>query len=152
MAITEDEAQEYQIALGKILGEHGLSWIVDQANERIILGKTVSKQVSESKFIPDMFGGMRRGRRRTADFLATEPFNEIEKLQILLDALDFGLVSPPKMQEKTLENIGLSRGEVGFVDEGVLGHSHSYRIGDLERPTHIAQAIGEAVRQIRALL
>jgi hypothetical protein len=152
MAITEEEAQEYQTALGKILDEHGLSWIADQANERMILGKTMSKQVSESKLIPDMFGGMRRGRRRTAEFLATEPFNEIEKLQILLDALDLGLVSPPKMQEKTLENIGLDHGEVGFVDEGVPGRSHSYRIGDLGRPTQIAEAIREAVRQIRTLL
>src|SRR5207253_5647630 len=124
MAITEADAQGYQIALRKILEENGLSWIADQANERISSGKTVSKQVPESTLIPEM----RRGRRRTAEFLATEQFNEIEKLEIILDALDLGLVSPPKMQEQTLENIGLDRGEVGFVDEGAPSRSHRYRI------------------------
>jgi hypothetical protein len=151
MAITEDDAREYQLALNNVLAKHGLSWIANQANERISLGKTVSKQVLE-RITPDIFGEMRRGRRRTAEFLATEPFNEIEKLEIILDALDLGLVSPPKMQEQTLENIGVDRGEVRFVDEGALRHSHWYRIEDLERPTRIAEAIGEIVRQIRALL
>jgi hypothetical protein len=153
MAITEHDAQEYQLALTKMLTDHGLSWIVEQANERIALGKTVSKRVLDSLVIPDTFAGeIRRGRRRTADFLATEPFNEIEKLEMILDALDLGLVSPPKMQEQTLENMDLGGGEVRFVDEAAPSRSHWYRLDDLGRPAHIASAVGEVVRQIRALL
>jgi hypothetical protein len=153
MAITEDDAREYQIALTRILTDHGLSWIVEQANERIALGKTVSKRVFESGPILEMVPGeTRRGRRRTAEFLATEPFNEIEKLKIILDALDLGLVSPPKMQEQSLENIALAAGEVRFVDEAAPGGSHSYRLDDLEKSTHIAATLEDIVRQIRALL
>src|SRR5215472_11172369 len=111
MAISEDDAQAYQMALTKILSDHNLSWIIEQANERIALGKPVSKLVSET-----VVGDAQRGRRRRTEvFFATEPFNEIEKLEIILDALSLGLISPPKMQEQTFENIDLGGGEIRFV-------------------------------------
>lgn len=153
MAISESDAHEYQIALNKILTDHGLSWIVEQANERIALGKTVSKQLSTGGLFPEVVGGeVRRGRGRMAEFLATEPFNEVEKLVIVLDALDLGLVSPPKMQQQTLENIALDAGEVRFVDEAAPSRSHGYRLDDLGPSAHIGTALGEVVSKLRDLL
>jgi hypothetical protein len=151
MAMTEDDAHEYQIALNKILTDHGLSWLVEQANERIALGKTVSRQVPTSG-VEDVSGEVRRARGRTAEFLATEPFNEVEKLAIILDAIDLGLVSPPKMQQQTLENIAFGAGEVRFVDDAAPALSHGYRLDELARPAQIAAALGEVVHKIRDLL
>jgi hypothetical protein len=153
MAITEDEAHEYRVALNEILSERGLSWIVQQADERIALGKTTSRRLPTGELFPEALGGeVRRRRGRTAEFLATEPFNELEKLEIMLDALDLGLVSPPKMEQQMLENIALGAGEVQFVDEAAPDRSHGYRTQDLAHPVQIATALAEVVRKIRDLL
>lgn len=92
--MTDEEAREYRSSITEVLGRHRLGWIADQAEEKISLGRLVTKRVDAGLSVQDPITGetRRASRRAMTEFLSSEPYGEKEKLQILLDAVELGLM------------------------------------------------------------
>src|SRR5262245_45670350 len=106
MALNFEEASVLRRRLEAALHSAHLDWIVAHAGERVALGKVVQKDIRTGILTWESGEISRRPRRRrTSEFLASEPFDEIEKLEILLEAVKAGLLSPPRMQEQMFANL-----------------------------------------------
>lgn len=82
-----------------------------------------------------------------SEFLASEPFDAIEQLEILLEAIRAGLISPAKMEARLFENIGEKISEIKFSgDEGEtiyeLRRHEAGNTVDVKGVQSVLQAIG----------
>jgi hypothetical protein len=100
----------------------GLSWVVEQVEESIHLGKAVTTKADASEFVDDQLVGQRRGRRQMQDFVTTQPFSNHERLNLVLDAIERVLAL---RQFSTVALKVLEAESVTFVSErpGDDGHS-----------------------------
>jgi len=84
--------------------------------ERVSLGKTVQRDVDTSLVFHEFGAPTRRsGRRQVSEFLSSEPFDAVEELEILLDAIKAGVISPKKMQSRLFENLEAGISKIRFL-------------------------------------
>lgn len=98
--MEENDARIVFETLVNHLTELKLGWVVDQVNERIRLGKLISKDVSVTR---DAHGKI--GRKRKASFVTTVPFTAKERLSILIDAIDHVAIQTGQMGAKVVEHL-----------------------------------------------
>lgn len=148
--VSEEEALQYRSAISSVLEEHGLEWIFQQANERITLGKPVSKHLTEAEFAHEVGDRQpHRKTRRAEEFYGTETFNEVEQLEILLDAVEQGLVTPFRMQEGMVENLHEDLESIRFVADDVTDETHSFSAKDLQPLRENSSRLLDALTNIR---
>lgn len=117
------DAGEYYRRLEDILGATGFNWVIAQAQEQIAQGRAVTKQVqapevSES-FEAEGFSSRARRRRRTS-LVTTEPYNDRERLHILLDAIEAALVQRVDFETSILLSLEAIQ-RVEFVPDDTSG-------------------------------
>jgi hypothetical protein len=92
--MEKEEAKRAYDGIAEMLRQRGLIWVVEQVEESIALGKTGTTKADASEFIDDKVTGQRRGRRQMQEFVTTRPFSSIERLNLLLDAIDRVMTLP----------------------------------------------------------
>lgn len=129
--MDEEEAKIAYEGITDLLRKVGLDWVVEQVKESNYLGKTVITKADASEFIDDQVAGQRRGRRQMQDFVTTQPFSNIERLNLLLDAID-RVMALPQFAIDALKI--LEAKSVTFVSEreGDDGHSLNSDSGELQ--------------------
>lgn len=151
--MTSDEAEDYRRHLTALLDKHHIGWIADEADEAIVVGKTISKRIQPQQIVATDFETRpRSARRRTEEFLATEPFDPTEKLRILLDAIEHALFAPARMESEIINNLKLDAGEVQFMAEDSAQPLIHFSAGQLDRTNRSATELRVAVERIRELL
>ena len=155
--MTEEEARDYRSSITHVLGQHHLGWITDQADEKISLGRLVTKRVDTASSVQDPITGQaRRAPRRTmTEFLSSEPYSETERLGILLDAVELGLIAPVKMERALAENLGATVSTIHFRSEdggAVPQHDIDLTAAAASSRAIFAEALRQAIDHIRALL
>lgn len=152
--MTEQEATAYREGISTILLGHGASWIIDQVNEQIALGKLQTKQVDASETVVDAVtqAPRRSSRKSMAEFLFTVPYTETEKLSILVEAIDLALIAPIAMEVAVPNNLE-SEISIDFVpDEGASGTVHRMRPQTDDARNDARTKLAEAISAIKALL
>lgn len=104
----EDDDAEYRRRLNEVLRASGFAWVVDQADAQIAEGKPSAKQISEreaSRVEDDPSFAIRAPRRRRASLLTSEPYDEAERLGILLGAVEAALMLRADLEQAVLEEV-----------------------------------------------
>lgn len=112
--MNEDEARQGFDELSAALRKAGLAWIAAQVEQTVALGKPVTKEADASEFIDDQVAGQRRGRQRLQEFVTTEPYSYVERLRLLLDAIE-RVTALPDFERQALAD--LEAETVTFVSE-----------------------------------
>jgi len=149
VSLTLRDAENLREQLEAALRQAGIEWVIQQAYERISLGKTVQKDIDTSMVLRE-FGEVSRkpSRRQMSEFLASEPFDAIEQLEILLEAIRAGLISPAKMESCLFENLGEKISEIKFFsDEGATAEVRRHDEG----ATVDVQGVEKVLRAIKSL-
>jgi hypothetical protein len=100
--MNDDDAQAYFRVLEQILREQTLTWILDECQEALAVGKSVRRVVSSSAVSTER--GSRRSRRGE-EFVRTEAFTPVERLALLVDAIERTVTSTSEMEERALKNL-----------------------------------------------
>jgi hypothetical protein len=88
MTLDTSEAVEVYNKLFKIAQEAGLEWLIDDVVRQISLGKDTEEPPTEtSNSFSEIFSIDKR-RVRQGSFIKAEPYNDKEKLRLLVDALE----------------------------------------------------------------
>jgi hypothetical protein len=89
MGLSPNEAQEAYVLLAEIALKSGLRWLIDDVESQIYSGKQITKkiQIEITDYHPDKYSSEKR-KGRTAGFIVSEPYNENEKLHLLVDAIE----------------------------------------------------------------
>ncbi|ESX62692.1 MULTISPECIES: hypothetical protein [unclassified Mesorhizobium] len=122
--MDEQEAKSAYDEISDVLRKVGLNWVVEQVEESIYLGKTVITKADASEFIDDQVAGQRRGRRQMQEFVTTQLFSNIERLNLLLDAID-RILALPQFATDALKILEVK--SVTFVSEREGDDGHSLR-------------------------
>lgn len=112
--MNEEEARQGFDELRVALRTAGLAWIAEQVEQTVALGKPVTKEADASEFIDDQVAGQRRGRQRLQEFVTTEPYSYVERLRLLLDAIE-RVTALPDFERQALAD--LEAETVTFVSE-----------------------------------
>jgi hypothetical protein len=106
--MAEEDDADYRRRIGEVLIEHGFAWVVAQAEAQIAEGKPSSKQVSEREYVPpsaDPMFTVQRPRSRRASLITSEPYNESERLDILLEAIEAAVVQRSMLEQAVFEQL-----------------------------------------------
>lgn len=152
--MTEQDASDYRVRIANILNERSANWIVEQANEQMSLGKLQTKRIDASETTVDAITQVprRSSRKSMAEFLFTVPYTEVEKLSILIEAIDLALIAPVLMEIAIPENLGSEIGIDFIPDEGASGTAHRMRPKSDESRNEARTKLIEAVSAIKALI
>jgi hypothetical protein len=110
---------DYFRRLAELLQEHGYQWVLAEALAQIAEGMTVDKDVREfeaAQIAEASFELRPRGRKR-ARLIATVPYDDSQKLDILLNAIEAALVQRADLEEAVLKSLQGSKDEEAI--EGV---------------------------------
>jgi hypothetical protein len=106
--MSEEHDAEYRRRISEVLSEHGFGWVVAQAEAEIAEGKQSTKQVAEEdevSVLTDPDFRIRRPRSRRASLITSEPYNEAERLEILLKALEAALIQRSTLEQAVLAEV-----------------------------------------------
>jgi hypothetical protein len=106
--MAEEDDADYWRRVREVLIEHDFAWVVAQAEAQIAEGKPNAKQVSEREHIPpsaDPMFTVRRPRSRRASLITSEPYNESERLEILLDAIEAAIVQRSMVEQAVFDQL-----------------------------------------------
>ena len=79
--MTEEDARSYRSSIKSILTQRQLDWIVEQAEEKMSLGKLTTKNIDAN---PDSAtstksGSPRKAGRQMTKFLSSEPYSGVSE-------------------------------------------------------------------------
>jgi hypothetical protein len=143
MPLTESEAADVYGILAEMLRNQELGWLFDAVEARIALGRTVTRRVRDSELsnqreaILEPEYPTRRGGGPQV-FTAVETLSARERLLLLVDAIEFGVVLPPKIAETTLETLRRyepSIDSLRFEEEQEIGET--FDVTDAEIIAHL---------------
>lgn len=121
--MNENELTRLYQSLTKILEAHNLSWVIDQVNEQVLLGKTEEIEILDDRQLLLFEANARNRRRRKkerASFLKTREYFEKEKVLLLIDAIEQSVINTGLMIYDVIEYFDKEAGvrTVAFYSEG----------------------------------
>lgn len=146
--MDEEEAKRAYDGISEVLRAVGMGWVAEQVEESVELGKTVTKKADASEFIDDKVAGQRRGRQRMQDFVTTEPFSNLERLNLLLDAIN-RVMALPDFEADALKI--LEAKDVTFVSEQGNDASRSLHRNRTEEQELARRRLREVLQQVRGV-
>jgi len=154
--MTDLEAEQFILSVRQLLLENDLQWVADQADEKIELGKVVTREVSSSAQDFALAAlQTRRGKqrsRRSVEFTANEPYSPNEIVEIFLRAIEQALLAPHRMVEQMKKNIMDADAltiepAVTFVSE--KGEAHEVNLSTIGATLERAAGLEVAIREVR---
>jgi len=113
--MNEDESRQWREQLREVLTEHKLQWILEQVEQQERLGSTSEEEIrtfSEKRRNPTSEPGsdlfplsptQEYSPGRKARFVATREYTPSEMLEILIDAIERGVVDTAEMEAEMLK-------------------------------------------------
>lgn len=157
------DESEYFERLASLLEQHDFGWVVSQAQVEIEDGKTVAKDVQAPELIQviesDSFV-RRTPRRRRASLIATQPYDDAERLAILLRAIETAIVDRADLEKAVLDAVGdIPLVEFQPDDGGALRRagapdrgSHRLERGRLAGGNELRTNLAEVLSQLREIV
>lgn len=145
--------------LSEILVQGGFDWVVVQANAEISSGKSRAKEVRALEYgelIDEGSFATRTPRRRRASLMTTEPFNDVERLGILIRGIEAAIASRADIEEAVLNLTDVLT--IDFAPEGdeleAFGSAgtdvrHRLDRGRLEGGKKLSDKLLNSLRQLR---
>lgn len=99
MAVSDEESSAAYAKISEAARRTGLSWVLDQAEERIRLGRMDEKRVDVFR---EEATGIRRTRRKESRTVIV-PLTPQEALRVLVDALDQAVVVVNRLGKASIE-------------------------------------------------
>lgn len=106
--MTEAECEAAYRRIEEILEAHQLTWVVNEVETEVRLGRTLTKRVAsrvetpEEVAVPELFETPRRTRVRVS---ATRPYTAQEKLRMIIDAVQHAVVETLAMEQAIRDSI-----------------------------------------------
>ena len=127
-----DNAAAYFERLTSVLFRHGFDWVVDQAEAEILEGRSVTKEVRTVEYgdLLDVDSFAKRSpRRRPTALMTTVPYDDAERLRILLHGIEAALSQRADLERAILTKLEDVEAIEFAPEEGRLG-------SDLARRAH----------------
>lgn len=115
--MTEEQATDIYEGLVSLLGEHGLSWVIDEVHAAVTEGKT---EVNESKSPQDEGLLFAHRRRRTGVGYVQRDWTNQERLALLINAIEAAVCGPALITSDLLEVVpAWSNHSLAFAADGL---------------------------------
>lgn len=112
-----DESEYFEALVGA-LHRQSFDWVIAQAQEEIAEGRAVTKEVRApdiTQVIADDSFVRQTPRRRRAALIATEPLNDVERLEVLLRAIKAAVIDRAALEEAIMDSV--DNMQVAFLPE-----------------------------------
>jgi hypothetical protein len=154
MALSINEVEWCYRELSGLARQHGLDWVVTQAESEIALGKITSGKV-RAKEVPLHDASLEEiqklSKGRPTKFTVSEEFTPAEKLRILIEALRHAVRGVWEISLAVSESMansipGLEK--VQFVPEGISKEAFALDTSEILSRKHAAHAFDELIHEI----
>jgi hypothetical protein len=157
--MADDEDEIYRRRISDLLINYEFDWVLAQAEAQIAEGKPSSKQVSEQEtfsVLADPMFTIKRPRSRRASLITSEPYNEAERLDILLQAIEAAIVQRAMIEEELLDRLNDATsiryepdGPVEAGTETLFGEAHTLDAGRRMNATQLKSEANSALQGMR---
>ena len=159
-----DNSRDYFEQLAALLEEHGFGWALSQVRAQIAEGIIVDKDVREFEAprIAEATFQVGRRSRRSARLIARVPYDDDQRLAILLKAIEAAIVQRAELEEAVLDSLnsdenGPKLDRVEFVpdddeDAAVASSFRRHQVSNDRRAdnSELKEAAARALAEIRA--
>jgi hypothetical protein len=150
------EADEIYDQLVGVLRDLGLEWIVQQVEDQLSLGHIETRKLTvegQELFASDelMYEPAPRRRRSKATFVVSRPFESPEKLRLLIDSIEIGIVHVTEIASEVSTFFGRETHttQVEFRPETDLGAEFDLDAGDVEGRISAAASLRAVLAELR---
>jgi hypothetical protein len=158
MALTDSEAADVYGILGSMLRDQDLGWLFDEVEGRAALGKSVSRRIRETELgLEQAVDATSTSRKGTALqlFTVVEPFDAHERLRLLIDAIEYGVVLPPQIAQSALESLRRFHPTINslqFESEQDGGTSFEVHEGNINERASANARLARIIAELRTLV
>lgn len=152
--MTPGTAVTYYDTIVMYLRENDLGWLINQVQDEVLRGKVITKAVKDINFKND--DQLRISSYKTSKEIISisEPFSEIERLKILLNAIE-EMLSINEIKQQIFENlkqINSSVEEIEFLSEGDNEQSHLISKGEIQHENDVIDSLLSEIGEIKIQL
>lgn len=122
--LTSDESEQIFTELEKILAKQEMSWVADQVNEQIRLGKPVQREIEEKEGIANPSNR----RKAKVTYPTTVEYLPNEKLDLLVNAIKAVVVDTALMEKELFKFFPSKEGQPKQIifcedESGAIAHT-----------------------------
>jgi hypothetical protein len=150
----ERSAEEAYHALVQWLRDSELSWVAEQVEDEIKLGKVKQERI---KVTTDMFSvqvpvsRLPSGKQSSAQFVGRAEYTAQEKFEMVAGAIQVTIVGAVRIQDALAETLGASDRNmtIRFVPGETGDTEHAYRPADLDHRRAAADEVEALLSELR---
>jgi hypothetical protein len=150
----EQSAEEAYRALVHWLRENDLSWVAEQVEDEIKLGKVKQERIkvtSDMFSVPEPLARLPSGRQSSADFVGRAEYTAQEKFEMVVGAVHATIIGAVRIQDALAETLGAYDRSMAirFVPGETGETQHEYVPADLDHRRAAAEKVEALLSELR---
>lgn len=160
--MNNNEIEEVYNQLARYMKQNELGWILAQVEEEIALGHVFTEKISvapdESFFYYDDTRNLEKLKKNKlnskANFVISKPYSEKEKLELLIDSVEIGIVNLVEVTHSLFETISEDTNgtEIKFEPEADIKESFDLTHGFITNSKEKSEKLLTLLNELRGEL